>query len=197
MYDPSDRFGADQDPHKDPGHGARRPIGPGAPEYGRRIVARLVDAVIAQVISMVLLVIALLGLFVFLFTTGPDIVDGPGPLLPAFLAVSFVAWWAYEAVCLKLWGATPGKRTMGLKVVPASAVHGSGRGDAAAGGLPWSRAAVRALVWSVPLLLSWNIVINLLSAALWLANGLWPLHDHPMRQALHDKAAGTRVVDAG
>ncbi|MDA2803548.1 RDD family protein [Nocardiopsis suaedae] len=162
-----------------------------APEYGRRVVARLIDAVLAQIISMVLLVIAMVGMFVFLFTASPDTVNGPGSPFPFFLAVSFAGWFGYETVFLKAWGATPGKRAMGLRVVPLVTAQGVD-----AGGLPWGSAVVRAAVWSLPLLLSWNIAVNVLSAVLWLANGLWPLRDRPLGQALHDKAARTRVIDA-
>ena len=77
--------------------------------------------------------------------------------------------------------ATPGKLMLGLRVVPVD--HGT-----QIHGLAWGRSFVRALVYQV--LVRFSVLVWLVL----LLDLLWPLWDR-RRQALHDKAAGTQVVN--
>jgi len=174
-------------PDGGPPHGwGAGPAGrPRSADLGRRFAARLIDCVIVQAVSMV----ALVPLLAMVMVAGSALLDGPpsrGAGLGSFAALFFVIWWGYEVLFLSRWGATPGKRVMGLRVVP---VHGARRA-------PSTRAsAVRGLLWAGPLLFSWSPWVNLLSGLYWIADIGWAVGDRPDRQALHDKAAGTRVVE--
>jgi uncharacterized RDD family membrane protein YckC len=110
-------------------------------------------------------------------------------LLPG-LVLTFV----YQCGMLRWKGATLGKLAIGLQV----------RMRAAPGRLPWGAVLVRVLVQFtlVSLLVLIGLVagplgaLGLLFAVAWLfqlLDGLWPLWDAKW-QAIHDKAAGTNVV---
>ncbi|WP_017594124.1 RDD family protein [Nocardiopsis potens] len=174
-----------------PGGGPRqgRDAGPAerprSADLGRRFAARLIDCVIVQAVSM----IALVPLLALLTVAGSALPDGPlstGAGLGSFAALFFLIWWGYEVLFLPRWGATPGKRVMGLRVVP---LHGAGLL------LSTRAAAVRALFWAGPMLLGWSLWGNLLGGLYWIADIGWAVRDRPDRQALHDKAAGSRVVE--
>jgi uncharacterized RDD family membrane protein YckC len=90
---------------------------------------------------------------------------------------SIVLWLVTSAYCLIFWtttGQTPGKMALGISVRRADQP----------GPLPLGTAVLRRLV---PLA---SQVVPFLS----LLDGLWPLWDDK-RQALHDKVAGTQVVE--
>ncbi|RNL86491.1 RDD family protein [Halostreptopolyspora alba] len=146
---------------------------------GERFLARLIDVMIAQAVSVCALVPSLLVIVP---------VAGQGRMVVFLtLALFSLVYWGYEVFCHRRFGATVGKRMLGLRVVRAA---DDGRT------VPPAELAiiVRATVWAAPLLASWGLVINLLSGVFWLGNVLWPLWDRPKRQALHDKAAGTMVA---
>lgn len=148
---------------------------------GERFLARLIDIMIAQAVSVCALVPSLLVIIP---------VAGPGHarmVMFLTLALFFLVYWGYEVFCHRRFGATIGKRMLGLRVVRAA-------GDGQAVPPPEVAIIVRATVWATPLLASWGLVINLLSGVFWLTNVCWPIWDRPDRQALHDKAAGTMVV---
>ncbi len=98
------------------------------------------------------------------------------------------------AVCLRVWGGTPGKLITGLRV----------RLRERPGNLGWGRAAARALLY--PALNSVVIFLGFASGSLvvlgiafavvivWgLLDPLWATWD-PRKQTLHDKVVGTNVV---
>ena len=83
----------------------------------------------------------------------------------------------YNTVAIAMWGSTIGKRSIGLKVV--------NRSDG--GPVSWTYASVRALVPTVvqlvPVIGPGLVIVVYLRAIF-----------HPLRQGLHDAAAGTIVV---
>jgi uncharacterized RDD family membrane protein YckC len=78
----------------------------------------------------------------------------------------------------------PGGQTVGMMALSIR-VRDAQTGGPLVGGKAFARSAVQFLPFVIPFL-----------GGLWgILDDLWPLWD-PMRQALHDKAAGTVVVDA-
>ncbi|MBB4931011.1 putative RDD family membrane protein YckC [Lipingzhangella halophila] len=150
-------------------------------DRGERFLARLIDVMIAQAVSVCALVPALIVIV-------PIASPGRGELVIFLIcALFFLVYWGYEIFCHRRFGATIGKRMLDLRVVRPG---NNGESDPA----PETRIMLRAAVWAAPLLVSWGIIINLLSGVFWFVNILWPIWDQPSRQALHDKAAGTMVV---
>jgi uncharacterized RDD family membrane protein YckC len=89
----------------------------------------------------------------------------------------------YEAVQLALWGRTVGKRLTGVRVVSADGRR-----------LRVSQALVRAAIYALPPAARPVPVLNVLAGIFWLAEiGL--MFEGVHRQALHDRAAGTLVID--
>jgi uncharacterized RDD family membrane protein YckC len=137
-------------------------------EPSQRLVARLVDTLIVGV------PLATAATEFFPRDTAQIVVT---PL--AFAGVSLV----YEAVQLALWGRTVGKRLTGVRVVSAD-----GRP------LRVGQALVRSAIYALPPAGRPVRVLNLLAGIFWLAEiGLMFEGGH--RQALHDRAAGTLVID--
>jgi uncharacterized RDD family membrane protein YckC len=137
-------------------------------EPSQRLVARLVDTLIVGV------PLATAATEIFPRETAQTVV---API--AFAAVFLV----YEVVQLAIWGRTVGKRLTGIRVVSADG-----------GRLPLSRALVRSAIYALPPAARPVPVLNVLAAIFWLAEiGL--LFEGEHRQALHDRAAGTLVVD--
>jgi uncharacterized RDD family membrane protein YckC len=94
-------------------------------------------------------------------------VVGPRPL--AWLAVVWALSRGYEALSLRRWGSTAGRRVLGIEVRGVD------------GRLPGRRAAVVRAVARTPSVLA-------------LGAGVWPLWADPPRPAWHDRVAGTEVV---
>jgi uncharacterized RDD family membrane protein YckC len=137
-------------------------------EPSQRLVARLVDTLIVGV------PLATAATELFSRQTAQTVV---API--AFAAVFLV----YEAVQVALWGRTLGKRLTGIRVV---SVDG--------GPVRVSQALVRSAIYALPPAARPVPVLNVLAGVFWLAEiGLLFEGDH--RQALHDRAAGTLVVD--
>jgi len=137
-------------------------------EPAQRLVARLVDTLIVGV------PIATAATEIFSRETAQTVV---APL--AFAAVYF----GYEAVQLALWGRTVGKRLTGIRVVSADGAR-----------LRVGQALVRSAIYALPPAARPVPVLNVLAGIFWLAEiGLLFEGDH--RQALHDRAAGTLVID--
>jgi uncharacterized RDD family membrane protein YckC len=99
----------------------------------------------------------------------------------SMFGIALAYYWIQHAV----WGATPGKRVLGMRVV--SAADKSRIGGRAAG-----IRAVTLLVGPAMFLLLPSPV-NLVGGALWLADTVTPLFD-ARAQCLHDRLAGTIVV---
>lgn len=94
-------------------------------------------------------------------------------------------WFAYFLLLTRYGGRTLGKMICGLKVVPVDRGRDTAR-------LDWGPAAIRAAVWTLPMIGNVTIALSWLGL-LRLVDGLWPLGNRK-RQALHDLAAGTQVI---
>ena len=183
--------------HLAPGS-APAPTGPTTPDgvavapWGRRLGAYVIDALIVGTAGSIMQIPLYFSLFdtIERFEDQVDPVTGQvpdaafgdffGDLVQVWLisiAISLVLNFLYHAVCLRWWSTTPGKRALGLRV----------RRWDTEGPLGWGPAVKRAG--------SQFVLFGLLSVLLvQLLDGLWPLWDK-RRQALHDKLAGTAVVD--
>jgi uncharacterized RDD family membrane protein YckC len=137
-------------------------------EPAQRLVARLVDTLIVGV------PLATAATELFSRQTAQTVVA------PLAFAVLYLV---YESVQLALWGRTVGKRLTGIQVVSADGAR-----------LRVSQALVRSAIYAVPPAARPVPVLNVLAGIFWLAEiGL--LFEGTHRQALHDRAAGTLVVD--
>ncbi|GAA1750622.1 MULTISPECIES: RDD family protein [Streptomonospora] len=185
-YGPSGHYpGAAPPPPPPPGpyaasapysHGPAAPVHPPPASWPARAVAYLIDGFIASVIFLVLFYGAMgLGLWLF----DPDS-GGSGEaamivtmlvMLPLAAFASFCYTWIPHARS----GRTLGKRAAGVKVILMKT------GQPPSLGLSAGRQLVAVALASV------TCVGTLLDL-------LWPLWDEPYRQAVHDKAVGTRVI---
>ncbi|MEW2355898.1 RDD family protein [Spirillospora sp. NPDC029432] len=179
-------YGAPQQygpPHGPPQYGAPYGIPPAPPEVpglgspGRRLVARLIDMAIS-------VTAAVTGAAVLAATTADADGEIPPPAIVGMFVIILGGIWGYEAVQLAVWGRTLGKRVMKLRVAPKSDIDAP-----LSGGRGLGRAAAYPLLFTVIGALPLIGLVNTL-------NVLWHLWDRPLRQCLHDKVAGTVVVDA-
>jgi uncharacterized RDD family membrane protein YckC len=134
---------------------------------GRRIGGLILD----QIIVALPVVVAVLAIG---FTPSDSVTSDS--LLFFNIAVTSVAF-VYETLMIALIGRTVGKLALGTRVVRL--IDGGRPG--------WAQAAMRALV---PLSLGAIPQIGVLLGVLVYSLALW----HPLRQGLHDRAAGTLVV---
>ena len=130
--------------------------------WGRRAAAKLVDLVVV------------FAALIFAIAVSASVADGAAAPLGAVLLVAWLLYiFLYPWFTVALFGQTPGKMAVGIKVV-----RGSDEGR-----VGWLRALGRYLsefalgLFSIPLLLSY----------------LWPLWDS-RKETLHDKMAGTIVT---
>jgi uncharacterized RDD family membrane protein YckC len=144
----------------------------------RRAVARVIDAGLLGIVGFALILpfmIAAVGLD----EPGSHGNDGgvwSGPAVFGWVLVIAILPFAYEAVQLALWGQTLGKRIMSLRVISES-------GEPMLPVQAVGRAAV-------------NNVLYLLGCGVGTVMAyLWAIWDEPLHQALHDRLAGTVVVD--
>lgn len=121
------------------------------------------------------------------------------PILFTLFAVLAVLPFIYEAIQLSLWGQTLGKRVLGLRVVQANPA-----GDP----LPLTQGIWRAAINNLGYQLGFFFFLTL-SVMVWdyaayglllvsigmLMAYLWAIWDQPLRQAVHDRFAGTIVID--
>ncbi|WDZ90753.1 RDD family protein [Nocardiopsis sp. HUAS JQ3] len=162
----------------DPGHWSPHNPEIGRAEMGVRFLARMVDTIVFGFLWFAMM---LLGTFVSAALGGGEIDGGPGEttFMVVYIFNFFLLPIVLEWLQVRLWGRSVGKMLLGLWVVRSD---GSGRVRA-------GRAFVRALLYApghtnlVNWLLPWSIT-----------NVLWPLRDKRTRKCLHDKAAGTVVV---
>ncbi len=124
----------------------------------------------AFIVDLVIMAATLRGAAWFVTTTGKalrgfesrvDVIAVAGGVLPVIVSVYLIAFW-------RLWGQTPGKWLLGLKVVRVGG-----------GPLSLGRAALRSVGY-------------LLSSLPFYAGFLWVLG--PDRRGWHDRIAGTEVV---
>ena len=142
---------------------------------GRRFLGFLVDAVLLTVVSLIV----------------HRVLD-PGSRRTLLVSLGMMVVVAsYEIVAIACWGRTIGKTVVGTRVVAAA--------DHSAPG--WHRATLR-----------WAVVVGPLFFTVWLPRGIGQWIDpilgniwmivvyvgvlsHPLRQGLHDRVAGTLVVE--
>ena len=187
-----------------PGGGYATMTGPTTPDgqplasWGIRLLARIIDWLITSIvfglIALVVLAPDLTGQFQDWFDEIMSAAESgatPPSALPADLSASVlrvglglgVMALAYEAVMLKLFGATLGKLATGLRV----------RLRDQPGPLSCRTALIRALVWQGPGLLSGVQALSFFTSIFSIVNGLFPLWDKN-KQSLNDKFAKTNVV---
>ncbi|MCO6005708.1 RDD family protein [Actinoallomurus purpureus] len=147
---------------------------------GKRLLARMIDFVIMTLTAMALAVPWIM--FVahedpYGETTWTNI--GVAGMVIILAATFFL----YEGLQLAMWGKTLGKRWLGLRVVLATPPGAP---------LPTGRALGRAAVYPPGFMLV-NVIPIL--GLLGLLNVLSQFWDEPLHQCLHDKIAGTMVID--
>jgi uncharacterized RDD family membrane protein YckC len=177
----------------DPAVSARRrfltPDGRQLASWGQRLGARLIDMIVMFFLSL-----PVTGYFFWQYATAiqDQQTAGTYSFVPHGNAVQwemlwgltqFVVLFCYETFCVRRWGATIGKRLVGISV----------RSWDRPGPVSWATAARRAgVIYALEILGLVPVVGVLFSVAL-LVSFLWPLWD-ARRQGLHDKPAGTVVV---
>lgn len=173
---------------KAPGANGELPVA----NWGQRAAARLVDWVVVAFPAGIAAM--LIG---FLWSGAQTLVAGYASSTVGrnfwliFAVCCFVAFAAYDSVCVKRWRRTIGKWAMGLEVAP---VAGGGR----QGPIPVASMVARAAVVNVGFLTIWSGGLMLtvwLLFAVFVA--LWPVWDAPNRQGMHDKLAATVVIRSG
>ena len=153
--------------------------------WGKRFAGWIIDGVILAVVGGLIAWVATprMGQLFSEMMTAAEANDRTrltqiqGELTGPALQFSFVLWLLTTAYCLIFWtttAQTPGKMALGISV----------RRTSEPGPLPLGTAVLRRLV---PLAGQFVPFLSLL-------DGLWPLWDDK-RQALHDKVAGTQVVE--
>ena len=173
-----------------------RPHGLALAGLGRRLAARLID-----ITAVLLLNVVVNGYFVYLYmqdfwpifddyyqqvmagSTNPVIQQGTPRMSTLSVAIVMIAtllWLVYEAPSIAGSGQTLGKRLMGIKVVAVDKPGEIGFGRAFT---RWARLGMWTLFWWCCV----GLVVQFLYA-------LSPVFDTRLRQAWHDKAAGTVVV---
>jgi uncharacterized RDD family membrane protein YckC len=168
----------------------------------RRARARLIDFFLVAVFGFGLIFPIMVGAF-DLGTPGTDAgEEGGGWTTGAIFGLFFVAAvlpFVYEAVQLGISGQTIGKRVLGLRVVrtnPAGEPVGFTQGT-------W-RALINNVVYQVPVFLFLLLAVKVFETALLLmfaaAVGILVAYlraawDQPLHQSVHDRYAGTVVVD--
>jgi hypothetical protein len=180
---------------------APQPVGPHPAEdlplaaFGPRARARLIDFGIVFAAGFAVIFPIVLGAI----GVPKEGEAWAAPILWTTFFVAAVLPFLYEAIQLALWGQTIGKRQIGLRVVLA---------DPAGAALPITTAVWRAAinnlgyqlgiflflllgvkVWSFFLFFMFVAIAGLVMAYLW---AIW---DRPLYQAIHDRYAGTVVVD--
>ena len=104
-------------------------------------------------------------------------------LVLTMLLIATALWLAYEVPAIGNTGQTLGKRIMHIKVVRLESTEPIGFGRAFR---RWGRLGLWTPLWSC-----WG-----LGLILQFIDSVSPLFDQKLRQALHDKTAGTVVIEA-
>ncbi|MFG2137110.1 RDD family protein [Streptomyces sp. NPDC048650] len=155
-------------------YGAADPLAgmPPLANRGRRLVARIIDAIIIGV-PVTLIMNAIVGWVNYTSTSSVETSKQA-----TVSGVTMLAYLLYEGLMLTSRGQTVGKMAMKIRVAMLS------NGAIPAGQAGWIRAAVYTLPEIVPCC----------GFVFWLVNVLWCTWDKPYQQCLHDKAAKTVVV---
>lgn len=173
-YDPN--TGSASPPWSATGPGGGSSLPPLA-SAGQRFSARLIDYILVGIVGAIFM----FGMLVAVFgVTGSDnFGDGENLVFGFFFFFSWGLWLClYDWLCLMAWGATPGKATVGIKVVSTDGGRLSqqqGLGRAAMFGLPQSFTCLGHLLVLIESVVGFSD-----------SNG----------QSIHDKAANTYVVQS-
>jgi len=138
---------------------------------GKRLLARIIDALIIGIPVGVVLGLVLGSYHTNATNTGPTYTQE---------GIYTIVYLIYEGAMLSRTGQTVGKKLMKIRVAMLA------NGDVPRGGMGWFRAAV----YQVPLL------VPCIGFIFWLVNVLFCTWDKPYQQCLHDKAVRTVVVEA-
>ena len=156
-------------------------------EFSDRLMAWLIDGAILFGVTLVLMVPAVIGAFLYMTGRMPDPGDtGPGPdpfqfILPmllveaALIVVMLGVRYLYDVQFMYRSGQTVGKRVMKIQVVRLGSPEPLTRG-------------VATKRWLI------SVVAASFVPFLSYLDGLWQLWDKPFRQCLHDRYAETVVV---
>ncbi|MFI9046736.1 RDD family protein [Streptomyces sp. NPDC053427] len=155
-------------------YGAADPLAgmPPLANRGRRLVARIIDAVIIGV-PVTLIMNLIVGWVDYTSTSSVETSKQA-----TVSGVTMLVYLLYEGLMLTRCGQTVGKMAMKIRVAMLA------NGAVPAGQAGWIRAAVYTLPEIVPCC----------GFVFWLVNVLWCTWDKPYQQCLHDKAAKTVVV---
>ncbi len=139
---------------------------------GKRLVARIIDAIIIGV-PVTLIMNAIVGWVDYFSTSNVE-----ASKQATVSGVTMLVYLIYEGLMLTSRGQTVGKMAMKIRVAMLS------NGSVPTTQAGWTRAAVYTLPEIVPCC----------GFVFWLLNVLWCTWDKPYQQCLHDKAARTVVV---
>jgi uncharacterized RDD family membrane protein YckC len=190
-----------------PAYGYDPPARPPAPRLPlapmlRRAGARLLDNGLVAVFGFALILPVAVGAL-GLDTAGSETKEEGGiwtwPIILVLFVILSVLPFLYEAVQLTLWGQTLGKRWLGLRVVKVNPPGRSpgffvGTWRAAVNQIGYQLGFFFFLILTVKVsdLAGYGLLLVSLGILLAYLRGVW---DQPLRQSLHDKYAGTVVVD--
>ncbi len=176
-----------------------RPHGFALAPLGLRFLARMID-----IVAVLVLNVLLNGWLIYQWiqetsgfwkaylhaTSGSDLpsMSSRGSLLLSVITLLAIAIWiAYEVPFIANGGQTLGKRIMGIRVVPLEGMHRLGYGRALR---RWVALGLPMVFWLI------SPVFILISPIFQLMASLSPALNRPLHLALHDRAAGTIVVEA-
>jgi uncharacterized RDD family membrane protein YckC len=109
-------------------------------------------------------------------------------LLIVITLLAIAIWLAYEVPFIGNYGQTLGKRIMGIRVVPLEGLHRLGYGRATR---RWMALGMPMIFWMC------NPAFILIGFVFQLMDCISPVLNRPLHLALHDRSAGTVVVEAG
>ncbi|WP_435110245.1 RDD family protein [Nocardiopsis synnemataformans] len=161
-----------------------------------RVYARGVDLLLVALPALLLALVLSLA-WVGVQAVGSGSTAGIDDRYPLFLSVTFfLLYTGYETLALSRWQQTLGKRRVGLRVATQS-------GSGSLGAPPLAALTVRAALLALPFLLFfllfttgwiWWVLVVAVTALLTGGMAAW---NRPNRQGLHDRIAGTVVLDVG
>ncbi len=177
-------------------YGPTTPDGVPLAGYGSRVGAYILDGIFSTLISLVLSIPFLNNAAAWYSEIIRSAGSGAAASQPStaqmlahlwpIMLITVLVTLAYQIFFLNRWGATPGKRIVGISV----------RRREVPGPLSVVDAAKRVSLYVALQVVSLVPVVgSLVSLLVGLLDLLWPLWDS-RRQALHDKIAGTNVVQA-
>ncbi|WP_223839584.1 RDD family protein [Nocardiopsis deserti] len=160
-----------------------------------RVYARGVDLLLVALPALLLALVLSLA-WVGVQAVGSGSTAGINDRYPLFLSVTFfLLYTGYETLALSRWQQTLGKRRVGLRVAPQA-------GSGSLGAPPLAALTVRAALLALPFLLFFLLFTIgwfwwVLVAVTALLTGGMAAWNRPNRQGLHDRIAGTVVLDVG